>query len=167
VANGLGEDRRKHLELIQGVVNRLAGASFQIKGWTVTIVTALLGVVVAAKLHSAVGLVAVIPAIIFWFLDAYYLRQERLYRDLYNRAFPAGSPVPVYSMQVAEGAAAPLGFRDAFWSKTVVPLYLVIALIVIAFSCLSFLVEFPLRDPPKGTPAAQAGPQDPAKKSGG
>lgn len=32
----------KHLALVQGVINRLAGNSFSLKGWSVTLVSALL-----------------------------------------------------------------------------------------------------------------------------
>ena len=36
----------KHLELIQGVINRFAGNSFYMKGWTVVLLSALLVLVV-------------------------------------------------------------------------------------------------------------------------
>jgi hypothetical protein len=72
----VADDKRKHYELIQAVVNRLATASFQIKGWTVTITTALLGVIVAAKLPSWVALIGLVPTLLFWCLDAYYLQQD-------------------------------------------------------------------------------------------
>lgn len=35
------ESRMKHLEFIQGVVNRLAQNSFSLKGWSITLVSAL------------------------------------------------------------------------------------------------------------------------------
>ena len=37
----MDEDRRKHLELIQGVITRLAGNSFSIKSWAVGLITVL------------------------------------------------------------------------------------------------------------------------------
>ena len=33
--------KHKHLELIQGVINRLAANSFQLKGWSVVLVSAI------------------------------------------------------------------------------------------------------------------------------
>jgi len=36
----MNEDQRKHLELIQGVITRMAGNSFLIRGWSVTLVSA-------------------------------------------------------------------------------------------------------------------------------
>ena len=35
------ENKKKHLEMIQGIVNRLANSSFLLKGWAVIIVAAL------------------------------------------------------------------------------------------------------------------------------
>lgn len=172
MSNSVGEDRRKHLELIQRVINRLAVASFQIKGWTVTIVTALLGVIVAAKLDSRVGFVASIPVVIFWFLDGYYLRQERLYRDLYNAS--AGLPVKgnkvaqptVYSMDAELYKNLPGNWCGPFFSWTVLPMHVVLLLIVIVFSLLSVYTEFLPPDTPKVTPPSQVGPPDPTKKPG-
>lgn len=36
------ENKRAHLEMLQGVINRLAGNSLLIKGWSVSLVAALL-----------------------------------------------------------------------------------------------------------------------------
>ncbi len=73
----------EHLKLIQGVVNRLAQNSFTYKGWSITIVVAIFAL--AAKEATPVYLlVAILPAVTFWGLDAYYLRQERLFRKLYD-----------------------------------------------------------------------------------
>lgn len=70
----------KEVEVIQGIINRMAFNSFLIKGWTITLV------VVALLLKGAKHQVwiAFIPLLIFWFLDAYYLWQERMYRKLYD-----------------------------------------------------------------------------------
>src|SRR4051812_7194957 len=77
------EPTLKHLELIQAVVTRLAGNSFTIKGWSITLVSALLALS-AKDSNSRYALLAVLPALCFWGLDAYYLRQERLFRKLYD-----------------------------------------------------------------------------------
>ncbi len=79
------EDKRKHLEFIQGVINRMGKNSFLIKGWTVTLVSALFALAANDANHSFV-VVAYFPSIIFWLLDGYYLYQERLFRKLYDAA---------------------------------------------------------------------------------
>ena len=35
------ENKRKHLEFIQGAINRMAGNLFFLRGWTITLITAL------------------------------------------------------------------------------------------------------------------------------
>lgn len=70
----------KELEITQGIINRMAYNSFIIKGWTITLVVATL----LLKGDKYNTFIAFIPIVVFWFLDAYFLRLERLYRRLYN-----------------------------------------------------------------------------------
>lgn len=70
--------------MIQGIINRMAANSFALKGWAVTLVAGIFALANkdADKMYF---LVAYIPVVIFWFLDTYYLLQERLFRSLYNK----------------------------------------------------------------------------------
>jgi len=77
------ECKLKHLELCQNVVTRMAGNSFFLKGWAVTITSAIFAISSVEKIGHGIFIV-IIPILIFWFLDSYYLRQERLYRKLYD-----------------------------------------------------------------------------------
>ncbi len=77
------EKKIKHLEFIQSIINRMARNSFFLKGWSVTLVAAIFALSTKDG-STALIPIAYLPAIIFWFLDAYFLRQERLYRNLYN-----------------------------------------------------------------------------------
>ena len=70
----------KEVEIIQDIIRRMAFNSFMVKGWTVTLVAVTL-LLKGAK-HQV--LIAFIPLLVFWFLDAYFLWLERLYRRLYN-----------------------------------------------------------------------------------
>lgn len=70
----------KEISLIQEIIKRMASNSFMIKGWTITLVVATL----LLKGSTYQILIAFIPLISFWFLDSYFLRQERLYRKLYS-----------------------------------------------------------------------------------
>ena len=79
----MNEDTLKHLEFIQSTIDRMARNSFALKGWSVTLCAALLAL--AAKESDALfAAVSFLPAISFWMLDAYYLQQERLFRNLYD-----------------------------------------------------------------------------------
>lgn len=86
------ESKIVHLQMIQGVINRMAGNSFLIKGWSVTLVAALFALAAAGSSPFFVYL-AYFPTFSFWALDAYFLRQEKLFRKLYDhvRALPPES----------------------------------------------------------------------------
>jgi hypothetical protein len=79
----MGEHTVKHLELIQAVITRLAQNSFAYKGWSVVMVSAIF-VLAAKEISPRYLLIALIPTLAFWGLDAYYLRQERLFRKHYD-----------------------------------------------------------------------------------
>lgn len=78
------ENKIKHLELVQNIIARMANNSFMLKGWAVTLVAGIFALAGkdADKLYF---LVAYVPVVVFWGLDAYYLLQEKLYRSLYDK----------------------------------------------------------------------------------
>lgn len=77
------ENKHKHLDYIQSAITRMASNSFYLKGWTVTLIVAL--VALSSKDHiQAICFFSSIFTIVFWYLDAYYLKQERLFRRLYH-----------------------------------------------------------------------------------
>ena len=88
----MADRREAHLAMIQGVINRLAQNSFLLKGWSVLLVSALLAVA-ASSSEDWILPVAFLPAVAFWGLDGYYLRQERLFRRLYDHARQADDGV--------------------------------------------------------------------------
>lgn len=77
-------EKMKHLELVQSIINRMGNNSFMLKGWAVTLVAGIFALA-GKDTDKLYFLVAYIPTICFWMLDAYYLLQERLYRSLYNK----------------------------------------------------------------------------------
>lgn len=78
-------DRKlKHLEFIQGVINRLSTNSFLLKGWSLVLISALFALS-ASNSNVKFIMLAYIPAIVFWGLDGYYLSLERIYRVHYER----------------------------------------------------------------------------------
>jgi len=72
------QDLLKEIDLIQTIINRMAQTSFIIKGWAITMIT----MIFAYK--SSSDMIVIIPIMLFWLLDAYFLQQERLYRKLYE-----------------------------------------------------------------------------------
>jgi hypothetical protein len=76
----LKEYMLKEIEIIQDIIKRMAFNSFMIKGWAITLVV----VTLLLKGNKYQVWIAFIPLLVFWFLDAYFLWQERLYRKLYD-----------------------------------------------------------------------------------
>lgn len=78
------EDRLKILadevRNLQEIIKRMASNSLEIKKWAITLIV---GTMILKSEQSQI-FVALIPLFSFWFLDSYYLRQERLFRDKYN-----------------------------------------------------------------------------------
>jgi len=72
-----------YLNMMQAIITRLAGNSVQCKTWCFAIVGALVGLAGATKDLRLLWVIAV-PLAAFSVADAFYLAQERKYRDLYN-----------------------------------------------------------------------------------
>ena len=77
------ESKLKHLEMIQGVINRMASNSFHLKGWSVTLISALFALA-ANDTNQLFIYLAYFPCVAFWSLDGYFLWQEKMYRKLYD-----------------------------------------------------------------------------------
>lgn len=89
-----------HFSLIQAVISRQASNSFVAKGWALTASFALYGFAIE-KDRTGLALLGILAVGIFWVLDAYFLRQERLFRCLYQSAIAEDGSVPLYSMDTS------------------------------------------------------------------
>ena len=72
-----------HLGILQNVIERMATNSNSAKSWCITLVSAIL-VVVANKDKPDYALISILPAFLFFTLDAYYLGMEKGFRNSYN-----------------------------------------------------------------------------------
>jgi hypothetical protein len=137
------EDAVKHLELVQSVITRMATNSFLLKGWTITLVAALFAL---AEKDSNINfaVLALFPALAFWGLDGYYLRQERLFRELYeticNSSNDGLRSVPPFSLDAGKYQDSVASWFQTLWSPTIVLVHgTVVALIVIVIVVIKFL----------------------------
>lgn len=75
----------RHLADVQATITRMSQNSFVVRGWSVTLVSVLFAIALTRP-HSGspVAIVTLLPALIFWGLDAFYLHRERLFRELYR-----------------------------------------------------------------------------------
>lgn len=97
-------DNIKHLEFLQSTISRLTTNSFLLKGWTLTIAAAILGFAVNTS-SRGMSLVVLVTTIPFWVLDTYVLRQERLFRRLYDAVRQKDPKIPRFSMSTAPFSA--------------------------------------------------------------
>ncbi len=115
----------KHLEMTQGVINRLGGNSFQLKGWSMTIIVAATVLIARPDLPSPYFiLVLLIPILGFWGLDGYFLWQERLFREIYKEI--SQQEDTDFKMNVAKHKNKPkCSWLSATFSITLIPFYLI------------------------------------------
>lgn len=119
------DDKAAYLAMIQLIITRMGANSFILKGWNVTLVSALFALSVKDS-NTRFVMVAFLPSVVFWVLDAYYLRQERLFRKLYEEASlsTAQSPlVPLFSMATGKYQSNVEGMFSTMLSPTVVFLH--------------------------------------------
>ncbi|RIX36232.1 hypothetical protein D3M95_02875 [Corynebacterium falsenii] len=119
--------RLKHLDYIQSIVARMAHSSTQAKSWLLPVVTATFGYALTQR-SGTVALLGIAAILLFGYMDASYLRQERAYRRLYN-AVAAGKKIPELSLDPhdidrkipdADGDPSPRDKSDeepSFWRK--------------------------------------------------
>jgi len=72
-----------HLQIYQNIISRMAANSSAAKTWCITLVSAIL-VVVADKGKPDLALLALLPIVLFMFLDSYYLLMENRFRGTFN-----------------------------------------------------------------------------------
>jgi hypothetical protein len=123
----------KHLEMIQSAISRMAGNSFLLKGWNVTLATATIALT-AKDNQPQLATLVIIPIVIFWGLDSYYLGLEKRFRDLHKTV--ANNPDPQFGMQPDAVDAAlwwECMWRPAVWLVHLVPLLLAGAIAVYGF----------------------------------
>ena len=145
----MDEDFRKHLDLIQGVVNRLAGNSFSVKTWAVGLIT-VLGGLAAKDADARLSCALLLPVLCFWGLDAYYLRQERLFRKLYEKAVARDKHALGYSLNPSPYNNLVPGILKVAFSRTVAPLHIPILLFVIGLILYAFYGH-PPAEPAQGS----------------
>ena len=124
------ENKLKHLEMIQIIINRMASNSFLIKGWCVTLVSAVF-VLSAKDANTTFIAVAFFPVLMFWILDAYFLRQERLFRKLYNKVSKTDESAIDFSMNPAPFTAEVASWLGVAVSLTLVLFYGAIVLAIL------------------------------------
>ena len=122
----MGEDKRKHWELIQNAVSRLAGNLFYLRGWSVTIIGGVLAILSSQKdkLDPFPVVVLLVVTLMFWIYDGYFLSLERKYRDLYEKVRAMLDKDIDFSMNTSEFSGLKKNSQIyCMFSKTIAPFY--------------------------------------------
>jgi hypothetical protein len=112
----------KHLEMLQGVITRMAGNSASLKSYCMTIAAAIIGLSAVVQkpeiLHYTAPLI-----IIFGVLDGHYLRLERSFRNQFN-SVRLSETKEKPDFLINSSWAAGHGVMSGFWSWSVWLFYL-------------------------------------------
>lgn len=91
--------RIAHLTMLQGVIARMGTNAFTLKALSATIGSGAVAVMATADNPSPYYAIAsAVPMIIFWLLDAQYMRIEEAYRKLYDHV-RKGEKIEAYSLE--------------------------------------------------------------------
>lgn len=128
------ENKIKHLEMIESIIERMGSNSFQLKGWAVTLVS-IIGALAARETDRRFFLLAFIPLIAFWAIDAYYLQCERKYKELYKQVRTKKEEDIDFDMTTENIHACRICYWKCVWSNTEAWFYgsISLAVLVLAF----------------------------------
>lgn len=87
-----------HLTMLQGAISRMGANSFSLKALSATFGSAAVAVTASVDkptLYYAIA--AVVPILIFWLMDAQYVRYERGFRKLFD-CVRKGEKIEPYSL---------------------------------------------------------------------
>jgi hypothetical protein len=116
----------KHIDIYQALINRMAANSAACKQWAITLVSAIL-VFALDKGPAEIAIIALIPALMFCFLDAYYLSLERKFRGAYSSFLDKlhGNTLSINELyRVNVDKKLPTNFLSTLLSWSVWPFYL-------------------------------------------
>ena len=133
------DNKIKHLEMIQAVIQRMANNSFQLKGWAVTLV-GVIGALSTAQDNKRFFILAFIPIFAFWGLDSFYLQLERKFTVLYKtvvnkREEDVNFDMDLRTIIVSDVDKKRLSFWNCVFSKSELWFYgpVTIAILVLAY----------------------------------
>jgi len=130
-----------HISMLQGIINRMANNSANCKTWTVTLVTAMLVLLLEKKIKLPNPWISLIPVVLLYLLDCYYLCLERITISVQNTflgSLSKESEEYIDLLYKVEG----LGLRrtrlrgmiKALISLSTLPFYILVAMIVFYLS---------------------------------
>lgn len=161
------DDDRQYLQMMQENISRMASNSANCKTWAVTIAAVFLAIATGVEKLNGWLLITLLPIMVFWYLDTFYLHLERGMRnrqkDFLNKAktlYSITEETSIQAKRLAESEYkdalykfAPLSSNkdvspkglvstvDRFFSKSTAPFYgMLIASVIIILIALNWSV---------------------------
>lgn len=129
----MGNDSiHKEIDLIQACISRMANNSFLLKGWTISILVVVLALVEKQIDPIYLCLILMIPFVSFWYLDAFFLRTEKMYRKMYEWVIEnrrKGNEQYLYDLNPKRFEEKVQGVLRIMFTQTLVCFYLIPILI--------------------------------------
>lgn len=131
----------KEIDLIQGVINRMASNSIMLKGWLISLIAVVLALSKDSLFYCNAFFVCSIlcfPILIFWYLDAFFLHREKCYRALYEWVIKnrMNTNANLYSLDYRPYQKKVNSQLRVMFSKTLFPFYglsFLVLIIIILF----------------------------------
>lgn len=126
----------EHLKMIQGIITRMAGNLFLLKGWAITLIVALLAMI--WKVDSVFILFSLCILLIFWILDGFFLSMERCFKKLYEEVSKINNEDDInFSMDYKKHKKGRNTWLRCIFSKTLLIFYIPLFTVLILTTVLS------------------------------
>jgi hypothetical protein len=128
----------KHLEFIQNVITRMNTNSFLIKGWAITLVSALFALAAKdANINFVLVSYVIMPS--FWIIDGFFIAVERRYRDLYADVIKKEEADIDFEMNISKYKKNKgRSWMEGVFSQTLIPFY---GISIVATLIVMFLIK--------------------------
>ena len=142
-------DDRQYLQMMQDNIVRMANNSANCKTWMVTLVAGLCAIGCSISALNGWIVIAIVPVLVFWYLDTFYLNLERKMRNReldfirkmkkehgsedYKHALYNFSPYSVENLSEEEANDGFVDTSDRAFSKSIFPFYfsMIVAILII------------------------------------
>lgn len=138
----------KEIDLIQACISRMAQNSFMIKGWFVSLYAVVLALLPEKVNMFFVCSTLIAINLIFWYLDGFFLRTEKVYRKIYDWVLierPKNNRELLYQLNpfyFKDKISSTKNIPSIMWSNTLRWLYaipLIFVILVLIYNALPLL----------------------------
>lgn len=129
------ESKLKHLEFIHNTINRMSTNSFIIKGWCVTLTSALFALA-AKDADRRYIIITYFSILFFWLLNAFFLKFERQFRCLYDNVRLKSENLIDFTMDISNYDKGRNTVNSSFFSNSLMLFYIpqfIVSLVLMFF----------------------------------